>query len=255
MDQAAIQLELTRRQFPEGIITTDAFQGVIDASMREMQRAEPLLGFASFSTVEQVTDYYVFSPTDPTTRVPDGQGGFNALCQNALSVDDVYWNPGGDWSSLNLFSPGWQMLSQMVLFTGSYFHQPSQITILRQKLDTWKRQFGDQGFEVIGEVGDPSAFIRIYPIPEEAGATVFVQFAASYTVMQIGAAWSKNFMMFVEFHYAEALANYYSQTSGVDILGFNNSQDALKYWTGKAKDKWERIQAVIFGPHGEVARY
>lgn len=255
MDQLAILNELNRRKFPQGILTTDDFQGVIDAAMREMQKAEPLMGFAKFVTKRQVTDYYIFDPNDVQTRVPDGMGGYNALCANAISIDEVFWNPGGDWSSLNIFSPGWQMLSQMVLFTGSYFHQPSQMVVLRQKLDSWKRQFGDQGHEVFGEPGQPASFVRLYPVPEEDNNTVYVQFSVTYTVMSIGSSWAKNFMMFVEHFYAEALANYYSQTAGINLLGFTDSRAALDYWHSKALNKWKRIEATIMGPHGQVVRY
>lgn len=258
MDINQIYTELNTRKFPAGIISLDDFQnGVLSAAMREMVRAEPLVGFATFQTALQVTDYYVFDPNDPQTHVPDpnNPGQYLALCSNALNISDVKWNPGGDWSSLNIYSPGWQMLSQMVMFTGSYFHQPSQMTVLRQKLDTWSRQFGDQGFEVIGQCGDPSAFIRLYPIPEQSQNQVFVEFSANYSVMNINNEWSKNFMQFVEFYYSEALANYYSQTAGINLLGFSDSKSAMTYWEKKAEAKWKRLEATIMGPHGEVARY
>lgn len=251
-----IQLELNRRKFPCGILDDDDMQGVIDAALREFDRTEPLAVFASFNSVIDQQDYFVFSATDPVTQIPDPNnvGQFLALCANALYVKDVYWNPGGDWSSLNLFSPGWQMLSQMVLFTGSYFHQPSQLVILRQKLDTWKRQFGDQGFEVFGEPGDPSAFLRVYPLPKEAGAKIIVEFHKGHDLTTIGRSYERWFQMWIEVYYAEALANYYSQTSGVELLGFKTPADALKYWTDKHDKLRKRAEDTTHGPHGEVER-
>lgn len=251
-----IQQELNRRKFPCGIMDDDDMQGVIDAALREFDRAQPLTVFVSFNTVLDKQDYYIFDPADVTTRVPDpaNPGQFLALAANAFDVHDVYWNPGGDWSSLNLFSPGWQMLSQMVLFTGSYFHQPSQLVILRQKLDTWKRQFGDQGFEVFGEPGEISAFLRIYPLPKESGAKVVVQFTKGHDITTIGRSYERWFQMWIEVYYAEALANYYSQTAGVELLGFKSPADALRYWENRANQLRQRAKDIQLGPHGEVDR-
>lgn len=248
-----IQDELDGRNFPCGLVN---LQKVIDAALREFDRTEPLTVFASFNSVVDQQDYLIFDPTDVATRVPDpsNPGQFLALAENALSVVDVFWNPGGDWSSLNLFSPGWQMLSQMVLFTGSYFHQPSQLVVLRQKLDSWKRQFGDQGFDIFGEPGDPTAFLRVYPLPKEGGAKIVVQFTRGHTLASIGRSYERWFQMWIETYYAEALANYYSQSAGVELLGFKSSDDALKYWTGRYDRLRNRAEAVQHGPHGNVER-
>lgn len=251
-----IQQELNRRKFPCGVLDDDDMQGVIDAALREFDRTEPLTVFASFETILDQQDYFVFDPDDAITQVadPDNVGQFLALCADALDIHQIYWNPGGDWSSLNLFSPGWQMLSQMVLFTGSYFHQPSQLVVLRQKLDTWKRQFGDQGFEVFGEPGTPTAFLRVYPLPKESGAKIIVEFHKGHTLASIGRSYERWFQMWIEAYYAEALANYYSQTSGVELLGFKSPADALKYWQVRADALRLRAEETQHGPHGEVER-
>jgi hypothetical protein len=248
-----IQAELTGRNFPCGLVD---LQTVIDAALREFDRTEPLTAFASFNSVIDQQDYFVFDPADPVTKVvdPNNSNAYVALCANALSIVDVFWNPGGDWSSLNLFSPGWQMLSQMVLFTGSYFHQPSQLVILRQKLDTWKRQFGDQGFEVYGEPGDTTAFLRVYPLPKEAGAKIIVQFTKGHTLDTIGRSYERWFQQWIEVYMAEALANYYSQTSGVELLGFKSSADAMKYWHGRYEQLLKRAVDIQQGPQGNVER-
>lgn len=249
-----IQTELNRRKFPCGILDDDDMQGVIDAALREFDRISPLIVFASFTTLFEVQDYFVFDPNDDATKTGTALPGNIALCADALEVQEVYWNPGGDWSSLNLFSPGWQLLSQMVLFTGSYFHQPSQLVILRQKLDTWKRQFGSQGFDVYGEPGDPTAFIRIYPQPEEPDGKVIVQYTKGHTLDSIGPSYERYFQMHIEYFYCEALANYFSQTSGIDLLGFKSSSDALKYWQSRCQQIQRRIDHIQLGPHGDVER-
>lgn len=251
----SIRSELERRKFP-CVLDDDAYAGIVDAALREFDRTRPLIVFASFHAKGQQQDYYVFDATDTVTQVedPDNPGQFLALCANALDVRDVYWNPGGDWSSLNIFSPGWQMLSTVVLFTSSYFHQPSQMISLRQKLDAWKSQFGSQGFQVYGEPGTDTAFLRIYPMPLEDGGTVVVEFTRGHTLSDIGRSWERYFYQWVEYFTAEALANYYSQTAGVQLLGFADSKSAMQYWERQRDRKYERVLNIQAGIHGEVER-
>jgi len=248
--------ELLRRKYPCGVLDSDDFTGILQAAVREFNAASPLVAFAFFTSVGNQQDYYIFDPADTTTQIedPDNVGQFLALCAGAISVRDVYWNPGGDWSSLNLFSPGWQMLSQMIVFTGSYFHQPSSLTVLRQKLDHWKTQFGSQGFEVIGEPGTAGAYLRIYPVPLESGSRVLVEYTKAHTVSDIDASYERHLMQWVEVYAAEALANYYAGTSGVELLGFKTSDDALKYWSGRADALRKRAEGIQLGPQGHVAR-
>lgn len=250
-----VKSELERRKFP-CIFTTDEFQAIIDATLREFDKYVPLVSFAKFNTVTQKSDYYIFDPADTTTRVPDpaNPGQYLALCANATNVRDIFWNPGGDWSTLNIFSPGWQMLSQIVLFTGSYFHQPSQIIELRQKLDAWRKSFGEQGFQVYGEVGEPSAFVRINPMPMADENTVVVEFSKNFALTDIGKQSEQAFFMWLEFEVCQSLANYYSQTADVQLLGFADSKSALNYWERQAKIKYDRAIAILGGAQGVVGR-
>lgn len=250
-----IQSHLERRKFP-CVLSEDDYAAIIDAALREFDRHTPLVVFASFLTKEHQEDYFIFDPDDVVTQIPDPDniGQFLALCADALNVREVYWNPGGDWSSLNIFSPGWQMLSQVILFTGSYFHQPSQMMLLRQKLDSWKNQFGSQGFDVFGEPGDATAFLRIYPEPQQDGGNVVVEFSRGHTLATIGRSYERYFYQWVEYLVCEAIANYYSQTAGVQLLGFADSKSAMQYWERQRDAKYAKVLAVQAGIHGQVER-
>lgn len=250
-----IQSHLERRKFP-CVLGEDDYAAIIDAALLEFDRHTPLVVFAAFLTREHQEDYFIFDAADPVTQIPDpdNTGQFLALCADALNVREVYWNPGGDWSSLNIFSPGWQMLSQVILFTGSYFHQPSQMMTLRQKLDSWKTQFGSQGFEVFGEPGDPTAFLRIYPEPQQSDGNVVVEFSRGHTLATIGRAYERYFYQWIEYLVCEAIANYYSQTAGVQLLGFSDSKAAMQYWERQRDRKYEKVLAIQAGIHGQVER-
>jgi len=250
-----VKSELERRKFP-CILTEDEFQAVLDAALREVGKYAPLTAFAKFTTQEQVSDYHIFDPADAHTKVedPSNPGSYLALCADATNIRDVYWNPGGDWSTLNIFSPGWQMLSQIVLFTGSYFHQPSQIIELRQKLDAWRKSFGEQGFNVYGETGEPSAFLRIYPMPMANDSAVVVEYSKDYALADIGKQSAHGFYLWVEYYLSEAMANYYSQTADVNLLGFADSKAALNYWQSAAARKYKRVTDLLGGPQGTVGR-
>lgn len=237
---ADVKTELERRKFPK-ILTLDDYTGIVDATLRELSRYSPITKWVMFTAALQVTDYYVFDPDDPVTA---------GICVGALDIKDVIWSPGGDWSSLNIYSPGWIMLAQMVIFTGSFFHQPSQMMLLRQKLDAWKQQFGSQGWDLVGICGSPGAFIRIFPVPQQNGAQVVVEMTAKVQITDINDAIADWFYQWAEYYTADALANLYATTAGVDLLNFADSTAAMKYWENKAKRYYTRninIQAGVGG--------
>ena len=182
--------------------------------------------------------------------------GTLGVCSTALSVEDVYWNPGGDFTSLNIFSPGWQMLANVQLYSGSYFNQPSQMMIVSQKLASWQNQFGSQGFEVMGQTGNPGAFLRLYPAPLEDGDLVIVRFKQKNNLADIGYGdhLYDDMMIWVKHYTARALANYYSNTAGMQILGFTDSAKAMQYWDAQANKYEEHALIQMAGLHGEVAR-
>ena len=59
-----VKQELERRRFPK-ILSLDDYQGIVDATCRELTRYTPITKFVSFTAQLQVTDYYVFDPDDP----------------------------------------------------------------------------------------------------------------------------------------------------------------------------------------------
>lgn len=243
----------TARKYPDIFETDEEWQALIDQATLELDKYAPKTVFATFFTAALATDYFIFDPTDVQThiQVPNSDPPvYTALAANALSITDTYWNPGGDWSSLNIYSPGWQMLSQMILFTGSYFHNPSQMVVLRQKLDYWKSQFGDQGFDVIGEPGLPTSFLRLYPEPQEADQRVVVEFTQAYALGDIGQAWFRFFDMWFNFYICQAIADYFSESAGVQLLGFADSKAAMTYWQGRAEKAKDRAQRLTGGNQG-----
>lgn len=235
------------------VLTDDGWQAVADQAMVEFDKYAPLTTWVTFQGVANQTDYYVFNPDDPQTQVAIPNTDpvqYQAACTNALSITDIFWNPGGDWSSLNIYSPGWQMLSQMILFTGSYFHNPSQMAVLRQKLDYWKKQFGEQGFEVFGQPGDPAAFLRVYPEPQEDGANILVEYTQAYSLSYIGQSWFRYFELWFNYYLCLSIADYYSESAGVQLLGFTDSKAAMVYWQSRADKAYTRAMATLAGNQG-----
>jgi len=241
---ADIKKHLEGRKFPS-ILSEEDYTEIVEASLRELNRYIPITRYVSFKTRDGVQDYKLFDPDDPITA---GVGA------GAVEVRDVFWNPGGDWSSLNIFSPGWTLLSQMVLFTGSYFHQPSQMMVLRQKLDAWRQQFGSTGFEVIGLVGAKDSLLRLYPVPRANDNNVVVELSVNMTLNDINDAIIDNFWRWTEYYTADALANLYATTAGVNLLNFADSKDAMKYWQTKADRYYSKAIHIMSGVSGAAMR-
>jgi hypothetical protein len=231
---AQVKQELERRKFPS-ILTLDDYVGITDATCRELTRYTPISKWVSFKTTAQVSDYHIFDPDDAATA---------GIAIGARKVNDVIWSPGGDWSSLNIYSPGWIMLAQMVIFTGSFFHQPSQMLLLRQKLDAWKGQFGSQGFDLVGKVGDTDSVLRIFPVPQQDDAQVMVELSMPVVLADVNDSMSDYFYLWVEYYAADTLANLYATTAGINLLNFADSTAAMKYWEAKAKKYYDR--AVLY---------
>jgi hypothetical protein len=126
--------------------------------------------------------------------------------------------------------------------------------MLRQKLNAWKNNFGSQGFQILGLVGDTDARLRIFPIPQEAGSTVVVEFLKKYTVADITEAQYRYFKQWVDYFSAQAAANHYSQTAGIEILGFKDSTTAVSFWERRAATAYERATRDQHGIQGQMAR-
>ena len=226
------------------VLSDEQWAEIVDEAMLKLQDYFPVNGIAVFQTVADVQNYKVFDPDDPVLQ---------GLLQNALSIDNVYWSPGGDWSSLNLFSPGWQLLSSVMTFTGSYFHQPSQMIILRQKIDAWRKQFGAQGFQILGMFGEPDAELQIFPIPLESGTNVVVEYSRKYVLEDIGQKAYRYLKQWIDYYSATAAANFYYQTAGIVVLDFADSKATAAYWERKAKEFLKIAEDVQGGMNQGIA--
>jgi len=240
---AEVTTELLGRRFPAILEDSDYVQ-INKAALRELNRYSPVAKFVSFTTVIDQQDYLIFDTTDATTA---------GIAAGATEVRDVWWSPGGDWSSLNLYSPGWLMLTQMVIFTGNFFNQPSQMTVLRQKLDHWKDQFGSQGFELVGLCGAETSLLRLFPIPQTE-TKVVLELRTDMTLEDINASNFDYYMQWAEYYAADTLANIYATTADVNLLGFGDSKEAMKYWQGKAERYFDRAISIQGGIGGEMMR-
>ena len=240
---STVKQELERRKFPS-ILTSDDYTGISDGACRELTRYTPISKWVTFTTVLDVADYYIFDPDNATTL---------GIAAGARKVNDVVWSPGGDWSSLNIYSPGWTMLAQMIIFTGSFFHQPSQMMLLRQKLGAWKDQFGSQGFDLIGPVGATTSVLRLFPVPQSE-AKVLIELSMPVTLADVNDAMGDYFYFWLEYYAADTLANLYATTAGVDLLNFADSTAAMKYWESKAKRYYERAITYCADIGGIAAR-
>lgn len=240
----SIMLELQRRKFPQ-ILTEDDYQGVVSAALRDLQRYLPVTSFGQFTTVLGQTDYNIFDPGDPITR------GFAA---GALEIRSVMWNPGEVGITADLFSAGWLLSDQGLLDLASNFDQPSNLMLFRQKVDSWKRQFGDQGYDIIGDIGDPAAYLRIAPVPQQDGTVVVVELASPNLISTVNTQKYQWFMQWIEYRAAEAITNEYATTAGIDLLGFSDSKEAMKYWERRMDKLEQKALDAQAGLHGEADR-
>ncbi len=273
--EAQVLSELQNRMYA-AILNDAQFNSVVTAALRDLNRYCPVNTIAKFNTLTEIQDYYIFNPLDQappagypqisedisnntaTYVVPppliesDGTvityTGTNGIAQGAMEIEDIIWNPGGDFSSLNVFSPGWQLLSQTIIYSGSYFNNPAMMMVLNQKLNAFKNQFGGQGWDLYGQIDNPTSFIRIYPLPLESQSPVIIKFTQGNT---LGSIQSKQlfyyFMQWVEYRYCEALANFFAQSAGIEICGFTDPKYAMVYFDSKAKRKYDEAVATQSG--------
>jgi hypothetical protein len=234
---------LKDRKFP-CVLTAEELATIAEDALRDLSAGKPVTAFGVFQTVEDVADYRICDPDDETTE------GF---AEEAIVIRDVWYNPVGDLTAIDLFNPTWRLLQDIVA-SGAYFHNPSDMKILRTKLSEWDEQFGDQGWTFIGEPGDAAAYLHLNRIPL-AGTYVMVEYAKPHSLSTIRDGNSKRyFWQWMDFHVAAAMARYYSASSGVDLLGFKTSSDALEFWS-KERDRLEqRAFASQRGPQGLADR-
>jgi len=233
---------LTGRNFPVSMLD---IASILDDALGQLNLYAPVTMFAVFETVADQQDYYIFDPEDTVT---------SGFAERATAIRQVFWNPTTDFFDISIFSPGWTEFNQVLLLATSNFHQPSQLMILRSKISKWKDQFGDQGSDIIGAIGEAGSVLRLYPTPTDTGTKVLVEYAAGTTLALVAASQVSALMEWVCHYAADALANKYDSTAGVTLLGFADSTTAMKYWQNKAENYKAEAQSKQGGLHGEVLR-
>lgn len=239
-----IQSSLLNKQYPAEYLDINTVQGVCDDALRELNVFTPKIGFVSFASVDDKQDYYIYD----TTKT-------EGLCPNGLGVLDVWFNPAGDFSSPDIFSPGFQLFTTIVVYGTNTFDYPSDMTVLRQKLNAWETQFGAQGFKEFGQPGDPSAFIRLSPVPQSDDSTIVVAYYMPFEIsdiLSLSLGWGRYFLQWAEVYAAEAVANAYAATAGTTVAGFRDDGKTLAYWTRKAQEKRRFAESVQGGIHAGV---
>jgi hypothetical protein len=238
---------LVNKAYPR-LLTNDAnlIAGVIADALNELNVFTELTAFSTFPGVDGVQDYYIFD-----TSKPEGVVG-----PTALGVTNVWWNPAGDFSSPDIFSPGFQLFTTILVFGQNTFDRPTDMTILRQKLWAWEKQFGSQGFTLFGQPGDPGAFIRVAPVARTDDSTIIVEWTGTYplsSITSLSLGWGRKFLQWVEVFACRALASKYAETAGVNLAGMTDSSATLKYWDRKAEEKFKLALDTQGGIYAGVA--
>ena len=241
---AAIKQELIGRRFPVAMLLDDEFNQVVKAATRKMNRYSPVMEYATFSTQSEVQDYYIFDPNDPFTA---------GCCENATSIGELVWNPSDTAIDDDIFGAGILLANNGDIDLNIDFQRPTMNLMFRQQLQAWRRQYGAQGFEIVGQVGDPNSFLRMYPSPQTTGITVAVEMFVSVPLQAVVSSRKDELMDWVELFTAEAIANMYAQTAGIDLLGFADSKEAMRYWANRAEKLEARALSHWGGLHGQVA--
>lgn len=98
---------------------------------------------------------------------------------------------------------------------------------------------GKEAFEIIGNIGAPTAYLRLHPLPTEV-LMVHVDMCSTGLLTSFTGKYADLFWQWVEYYVADTLANLYATTAGIDLLNFSDSTAALKYWQGKAEKYLQR---------------
>lgn len=237
-----ISAKLEGRNFPVSMLDID---NIIEEALIQLNLYSPVTKFAVFETQANLQDYFIFDPSDPITF------GFAA---DATAIRAVCWNPSTDFFDISVFSPGWTEFNQVLTLATSNFNQPSQMSMLRTKIGKWKDQFGNQGSEIIGALGEPGSVLRLYPTPTDNGRKVLIEMSVGTTLEFIAKSQVPLLMDWVCYYAADALANKYASTAGITLLGFADSTAAMRYWQNKAESYKADAISKQGGIHGEVLR-
>ena len=233
----------TARKISPCIMTPADLEVLANFALKRLNVTNDALYLASITGTLDRQTYPIFDSTDTEFGV----------CADAVDIRDVYFNPHGDISN-DIFNPQWP-LYQELFASNSIFNRPADIVIYRMRLNNWREAFGQQSWEIEnGAIGQSQAVLKLHPAPKSDNVTVYISYTKRVTLSILTETMEEPFWLWLEHYIAEAMANYYSQTAGADLLGFATGTAALNYWRMKSDKKYEQALAKTHGLHGEVER-
>lgn len=248
--EAEIKAYLERRRFPCAVTEDSDVTGYCTDALRELTAYAPLEGWAYFTTIKDVQDYNVFNPASAS-----------GVAANAHVVSEVLWTPGGNpIEDGNIFSAGYVLLDALTLNRAG-FDRPADNDALRQKLTAWSRQFGtgQTTSEIIGEQGDPTAILRLSPVPASDGIKVFLRMGMAWTLANIDdiitSEIGRYLLLLVEHQASAVAARWEAASAGIELEGFKPGREGLRFWAKEHANLEKKVVALLGGANkGLVAR-
>lgn len=225
------------------LLEIEDWEAIVDQALLTMQSYFPVSAYAVIDSVADQSDYYIFDPLN----VDEGK------CLDALSVQGVWFSPSANLDIEDSTSPLWQFAHLITVHGGTYFNNPSQTAVYMQKMNAWMEAFGIS-YEVVGMVGSPDAFVRISPTPSRDGAPIIVKYGKSYTLADVQQGQYRYLTCWIDVFAAKRFASYYSETAGLDLVGFGDSHRALNYWLNEANLYEAKAMRICAGPWGAAER-
>jgi hypothetical protein len=241
---ASLRGIIRSRKYPSCVLSEADVQVLIDLVFMRLNVTAAVTKVTSFTAVSGQQDYAVFNPNDEVTE---------GCCENAELILNVQWSSMGTLNTADILNPGYTVTQDMLL-QESYFSRPVDMIILRQKLSAWRDQFGMQSWKLLGHYGDPNSVLRLYNTPTAEDITVFIEYTEGTDLTSLDNTQMEAFWAWFEYYIAEAMANYFSQTAGIELLGFATKEAGLKYWQRKSTDSLAAAYAKTHGIRGEAER-
>ena len=244
MDITELKAIKSALKFGNCIVTDTDLETLANLALKRVGLTYSPTYFTSFVSELEGQTYKIFDPEDAIT---------SGCCADAVTIKDVYYNPHGDISN-DIFNPQWPIYQEMFR-QNSIFNRPADLIIYRQRLNTWRNTFGEQGWEIIGgSIGKPDTILKLHPAPKASGVTVYIEYTKAKIMGSLDANDEESFLLWLDYYVSDAMANYYSMSAGTSILGFATGTDALKYWERRAEKKHNQALTKTHGLHGEVDR-
>jgi len=241
---AQLRTLIGNRKYPTCVLSEEDVQALADLVLMRLNVSAAVTKVGTFTAVAQQQDYLIFDGTDTTT---------NGVCQNAELILDVMWSSLGSINTADILNPGY-VVSQDLLRQATYFTRPADMLMLRQKLSAWQTQFGQQGWKVLGRFGDPTSVLRLFNTPTADDIVVFITYTEGTDLTTLSNSELEAFWAWFEHYVADAMANYFSRTAGVQLLGFETKDAALRYWERKTAVTLEAALSKTHGIRGEAMR-